>query len=49
MDSLFSFCKENYQLICLFISIIGVLVGIISVVYEMKKKKQKKDKDIKNN
>lgn len=39
MDALFSFCKENYQLICLIVSLIGVIIGIISVAHEVKKKK----------
>jgi hypothetical protein len=41
MESLSSWAKENYQLICLLVSIIGVIVGIITVIVEMKKKKEK--------
>ena len=39
MESLSSWAKENYQLICLLVSIIGVIVGVITVIVEMKKKK----------
>ena len=41
MDTISSWAKENYQLICLLVSIIGVIVGIITVIVEMKKKKRK--------
>ena len=40
MDAISSWAKENYQLICLLVSIIGVIVGIITVIVEMKKKKK---------
>lgn len=40
MDALLSFCKENFQLICLLVGLLGVVIGIASVVYEMKRKKQ---------
>jgi hypothetical protein len=40
MESISSWAKENYQLICLLVSIIGVIVGIITVIVEMKKKKK---------
>ncbi len=39
MDAISSWAKENYQLICLLVSIIGVIVGIITVIVETKKKK----------
>ena len=41
MDELISYCKENFQLICLIVGLIGVLVSIFSVIYELKKRKQK--------
>ena len=41
MNAISSWAKENYQLICLLVSIIGVIVGIITVIVEMKKKKGK--------
>ena len=40
MESLSSWAKENYQLICLLVSILGVIVGVIPVIAEMKKKKK---------
>ena len=40
MDAISSWAKENYQLICLLVSVIGVIVGIITVIAEMKKKKK---------
>ena len=40
MDTISNWAKENYQLICLLVSIIGVIVGIITVIAEMKKKKK---------
>jgi hypothetical protein len=39
MESISSWAKENYQLICLLVSIIGVIVGVITVIVETKKKK----------
>ena len=41
MESRSSWAKENYQLICLLVSIIGVIVGVITVIVEMKNKKKK--------
>ena len=32
MDSLITFAKENYDLICLLVGLIGIIIGIISVV-----------------
>ena len=40
MESISSWAKENYQLICLLVSIIGVIVGVITVIAEMKKKQR---------
>jgi hypothetical protein len=34
------FLKENYQMICLLVGIIGVLVGILSVAVEIRKRKK---------
>ena len=45
MDSISEFAKQNYQLICLFVGLLGVLVGVISVIYEVNARKRKKDKD----
>lgn len=43
MDSITEFAKENYQLICLFVGLLGMVVGIISVIYEIKARKHKKN------
>lgn len=44
MDTLTSFAKENYQLITLLVGLLGVLVSIWAVYYEVKKKRKQKDK-----
>jgi len=41
MESLMNFAKENYDLISLAIGILGVLVAIVALVYELKAKKNK--------
>ncbi len=41
MDAISSWAKENYQQICLLVSIIGVIVGVITVIAEKKKKNRK--------
>ena len=43
MDSITEFVKQNYQLICLFVGLLGVVIGIISVIYEVNARKRKKD------
>ena len=40
MKVISSRAKENYQLICLLVSVIGVIVGVITVIAEMKKKQR---------
>jgi hypothetical protein len=44
MDALFTFAKENFDLISLFVGIVGVVIGFISVIYELKERKKKKSK-----
>ena len=39
MEAIMIWAKENYDLICLLVGVIGVLISIIGVVYEIKKKK----------
>ena len=41
MDSISTFLKENYDLVVLFFSVLGVLIAFISLIYEVKKKKKK--------
>ena len=43
MDSITEYVKQNYQLICLFVGLLGVVVGVISVIYEVNARKRKKD------
>ena len=44
MESIMSWAKENFDLICLLVGVLGVIVSIISVVYEVKVKKRNKKK-----
>lgn len=44
MDSISTFLKENYELIVLAVSMLGVLIAFIALIYEMKKAKQRKKK-----
>lgn len=44
MDSLFTFAKNNFDVITLLVAIVGVLVSIISFVYEVKKRKPNRKK-----
>lgn len=45
MDSIISFIKENFNFIMLLLGLIGVVIGIISVFSELKKKKEQKKDD----
>jgi hypothetical protein len=42
MDAITTWAKENFDLISLFVGIIGVVIAVISLMYEIKKKKEKK-------
>ena len=42
MDAIFSYCKENFQLITLLVGLLGVLVSVITVCVEIKKKRKRK-------
>lgn len=44
MDAISIWAKENFDLITLFVGVAGVVVGVISLIYEIKKKKQKKSR-----
>ena len=44
MDALMSWAKENYDLITLFIGLLGVLIAILSLTVELKKRKDKTKK-----
>jgi hypothetical protein len=40
MDAIMSWAKENYDLIMLMVGIIGVIVSVIALVYEIRKKRK---------
>ncbi len=40
MDAIMSWAKENYDLITLMVGIIGVIVSVIALVYEIRKKRK---------
>jgi len=42
MDALMTWAKENYDLISLFVGIVGVVIAVISLMYEIRKKKSLK-------
>ena len=42
MDALMTLAKENYNLISLFVGVVGVIIAVISLMYEIKKKKEKR-------
>ena len=44
MEAIMDWAKENYDLISLFVGIIGVVIAVISLMYEIKKKKEKEKK-----
>lgn len=41
MDSIITFTKNNFDLICLLVGVIGVVISIISVIDEIRKRKSK--------
>jgi len=43
MDEISTWAKENFDLISLLVGVIGVVIGFISLIYEMKKKKVSKN------
>lgn len=42
-NGLMTWAKENYDLICLLVGLIGVVLAFISLFVEVKKKKAKKN------
>ena len=36
-----TFAKENFDLITLFVGLLGVVIAVVALVYEMKKKNEK--------
>ena len=39
MEAISDWAKENYDLISLFVGVVGVVIAVISLCYEIKKKK----------
>ena len=44
MDSLITFAKNNFDVITLFVGVLGVAISVISVIYEVKKRKRNSKK-----
>jgi hypothetical protein len=44
MDSISTFAKENFDLICLMVGVLGVVIAIFSLRHELKERKKKKEK-----
>ena len=42
MDAMWDWAKENFDLISLLVGLIGVVIAVISLMYEIKKKKDKR-------
>ena len=41
MDAITTWAKENFDLISLLVGLLGVVIAVISLMYEIKKKKDK--------
>jgi uncharacterized membrane protein len=46
MDTIMHWAKENFDLIILLVSMAGVVVAFLSLVYELKEKKKRKSKKL---
>lgn len=44
MDSISTFLKENYDLVSLLVGALGVMIAVIALFHELKKKKSGKKK-----
>ena len=44
MDSISTFLKENYDLVSLLVGVLGVMIAVIALFHELKKKKSDKKK-----
>lgn len=45
MDVISTWAKENFDLITMFVGLVGVVVACLSLVYELKKKRKNKKKE----
>ena len=43
METIITWAKENYKIIVLAVSVAGVLLAILSLILETRKKKEKKN------
>lgn len=44
MDTIMSWAKETFDLICLLVGVLGVIISIVTLIYEMKVKRRNKKK-----
>lgn len=42
MDAITTWAKENFDMITLLVGVVGVVIAVISLFYELKKKKAQK-------
>lgn len=42
MDAITTWAKENFDMITLLVGLVGVVIAVISLFYELKKKKAQK-------
>ena len=47
MKSVWTWAKENYDLISLILGLIGVYISVIPLMYELRKRKREKMKELK--
>lgn len=40
MDAIWDWSKENYNLLSLLVGLVGVVIGVVSLVYELRKRKR---------
>ena len=45
MDVISSFLKENYDLVTLLVGLLGVIIAVIALICELKKKRSNRDRE----
>ena len=45
MDVISSFLKENYDLVTLLVGLLGVIIAVIALIYELKKKRSNRNRE----
>ena len=43
MDTIMTWAKENYDLITIMVGVLGVVISVITLFYEIKKRKNRKE------